>query len=116
MLGRQNICIKETVEALFEVQNLGGIYVSHASYLEVCEFIQKNYPQEACPKLVVSDLYAGSIPYIEDGTITAIIYQEPEEQAFLTVVKLCELISEDKLCDDILTIKPLLIWKSNYQK
>ena len=115
-LGQQNICIKETTDALFDTENLGGIYVSHASYLEVCKCIQERYPKELRPKLVVSDLYADSIPYIEEGTITAIIYQEPEEQAFLTVEKLYELISEEIPCNDILTIKPLLIMKSNYRK
>lgn len=115
-LGRQDIQIKESADALFEAEDLGGIYVSHASYLEVCKLIKEKYPREQRPKLVVSDLYKDSIPYIEDGTITALIYQEPEEQAFSSVVKLYEMISEEKPCEDILTIKPLLIMKSNYKK
>lgn len=115
-LGRQDVRITENVGALFATENLGGIYVSHASYLEVCRHLRAAYPKERRPKLIVSDLYEESVPYIEDGTITALIYQEPEEQAFLTVVRLCEWIGENKPCADVLTIKPVLIMKSNYKK
>ena len=115
-LGRRNITVKEDIHALFATENLGGIYVSHASYLEVCRHLRDAYPKETRPKLVVSDLYEESVPFIEDGTITALIYQEPEDQAFLTVVRLFEWISENKPCGDVLTIRPVLIMKSNYKK
>ena len=68
------------------------------------------------PKLVVSDLYRDAIPFLENGTITAIIYQNPVKQAFSTVVGLYELISEEKKCDDVMTVVPLIVMRSNYKR
>lgn len=118
-LGHNDIFITDDIEELFSSKNterISGIYVSHASYLKVCRKAEKAWQGSEMPKIVVSDLYDECVPYLENGTVTAVIYQEPEQQAFLTVVSLYELISERKRPNDILRINPLVIMRSNYKK
>lgn len=118
-LGHSNIFVTDDIEELFSDENterVTGIYVSHASYLEVCRKAEKEWKGSEIPKIVVSDLYDECVPYLENGTVTAVIYQEPEQQAFLAVVSLYEFISERKNPEDILSINPLVIMKSNYKK
>ena len=113
-LGRKNIRQTSDEEELFSWSNIGGIYVSHASYINICRKLCE--PDRKMPKLVVSDLYRDAIPFLENGTIAAIIYQNPVKQAFLTVVDLYELISGGKKCDDVMTVAPLIVMRSNYKR
>lgn len=67
-------------------KNVGGMYVSMASYLGVCSYIEKNYSEDDKPCLVVSDIYEKSAKYFENNVINATIYQEPEKQAYESAV------------------------------
>lgn len=113
-LGRKKIRQTCDEEELFSWSNIGGIYVSHASYINICGKLREL--DRKMPKLVVSDLYRDAIPFLENGTITAIIYQNPVKQAFSTVIGLYELISEEKKCDDVMTVVPLIVMRSNYKR
>lgn len=117
--GYEKTIVSSDMDEIFSVENvagLGGIYVSHASYLEICRKMEEMWTDLDRPKLIVSDLYGAGVPYLEKGIISAIIYQEPEEQAFQSVVKLYEVICEGKKPERVLTIKPVVIMKSNFKK
>lgn len=117
--GIDNVFIAGTMEELKIIlsQNpqIGGIYVSMATCLDVCKFVKENYSCENKPALVVSDLYEALISYIEDGTVDATIYQAPDLQAYTTVMEMYKLISEGKEIEHNLKVKPTLVVKSNYR-
>jgi LacI family transcriptional regulator len=115
-LGKTKIVNVSSIDDLLDNNSIGGIYVSHASYLEICQKIEKVWDKDNRPKTVVSDLYEEGVPYIENGVITAVIFQDPEKQAFVTANSLYELLSEGKRCDSLLTVDPIIVMKSNYKK
>ena len=87
-----------------------GIYITHAKSLDI---IRKIDMLDFSPMLIVSDLYEDMIPYIESGTVTATVYQNPIEQAYNAVMKLYKVLLGTEERKDII-IKPQLLFKSNY--
>ncbi len=58
---------------------LAGIYVTTVNSLPVCRAL-KQTGSAGRVKLVTTDLFPEMIPYFNDATITASIYQQPYEQ------------------------------------
>lgn len=114
----ENITIASSRQEFFDVmaEDAGGIYVAHASYLEVCSYLKKHFAPENKPCLVVSDIYEQAAPFVEDGTIDAIIYQKPQKQAFDAALAMYHAIFEGSVAEEKKKIIPLLLLKSNYQK
>lgn len=114
----KNITIASSRQEFFDVmaEDAGGIYVAHACYLEVCSYLKKHFAPENKPCLVVSDIYEQAVPFVEDGTIDAIIYQKPQKQAFDTALAMYHAIFEGSVAEEKKKIIPLLLLKSNYQK
>ncbi len=100
---------------LLEKREVAGIYISMASYLGACGHIEEHFTADDKPFLIVSDLYDAAVPYIENGTIDALIYQEPEQQAYDTVMTLYKVIFEHITPANTLRIRPILLLKSNYK-
>ncbi len=111
--GFHNISVVDKESELSD-KSIRGIYVSHASYLHLCEQLN-TLPFDNRPRLVVSDLYEAGIPYLTSGIITAIIDQAPIEQAFSAACALYAHICEGLIPNDLLTVMPTVIMKSNYQ-
>lgn len=112
-LGFQNISVVNEESELWD-KSIRGIYVSHASYLHLCK--QMNLlPLDNRPRLVVSDLYEAGVPYLTSGIITAIIDQAPIEQAFSAACTLYAQICEGLIPNELLTVMPSVIMKSNYR-
>ncbi len=114
----KNIITVFSDDELFDTikkRNVRGIYISHASYLNVCNYI-RTIDSRKKPCLVVSDIYDAAVPFVEDGTIDAVIYQEPQKQAFDTAMAMYRAIFERNIAEDKLKITPLLILRSNYKK
>lgn len=114
----KNITIASSRQEFFDVmaEDAGGIYVAHARYLEVCSYLKKHFAPENKPCLVVSDIYEQAAPFVEDGTIDAIIYQKPQKQAFDAALAMYHAIFEGSVAEEKKKIIPLLLLKSNYQK
>ncbi len=114
----KNITIASSRQEFFDVmaEDAGGIYVAHACYLEVCSYLKKHFAPENKPCLVVSDIYEQAAPFVEDGTIDAIIYQKPQKQAFDAALAMYHAIFEGSVAEEKKKIIPLLLLKSNYQK
>lgn len=114
----KNITIASSRQEFFDVmaEDAGGIYVAHACYLEVCSYLKKHFAPENKPCLVVSDIYEQAVPFVEDGTIDAIIYQKPQKQAFDAALAMYHAIFEGSVAEEKKKIIPLLLLKSNYQK
>ncbi|MBE7045669.1 MAG: LacI family transcriptional regulator [Ruminococcaceae bacterium] len=90
--------------------DIQGIYITHANSLSVCQYLSEC---KFSPTLILSDIYPEMSPYFEDGTITASIFQNPQKQAYKTVMKLYQILSEAKSQEDLI-IEPLLLLRSNY--
>lgn len=105
----------EELIGVLKSKEVGGIYVSMATYLGVCEYLKKNYKEDNKPCLVVSDIYDKAAEYIESNIIDGIIYQEPERQAYRTAVTLYKAVFENKVTEKKLKINPIVILKSNYK-
>lgn len=113
-LGFRNVRVTADEKELFG-GSPAGVYVSHASYLNVCRWAEQ-LPADRRPRLVVSDLYEAGVPYLENGTVAAVIDQAPEEQAFRAAVTLYEQIGEGIAPEEILSVTPVVVLKSNCRK
>jgi LacI family transcriptional regulator len=88
-----------------------GIYVSTAISLAVCRALQSLHLQRSV-KVVATDLFAEMMPYIEDGTITASIYQDPFQQGQTAVRLLIDHILHGTPLPSACPIRPTIVMRS----
>jgi len=75
---------QKTFELLREVPSLAGIYVNTVNCLPVCRaVVERGLAGKV--KLITTDLFAEMSPYLQKGTITASIYQQPHRQGQIAV-------------------------------
>lgn len=75
----------EKCSALLRVRReLAGMYVSTVNCMPVCRALQAGAAAGKI-RLIATDLFAEAIPYFQDGTITASIYQKPYVQGKIAV-------------------------------
>ncbi|HLZ12391.1 MAG TPA: substrate-binding domain-containing protein [Candidatus Acidoferrum sp.] len=75
---------QKTSELLRKVPSLAGIYVNTVNCLPVCRALGER-GLEGKVKLITTDLFAEMSPYLQKGTITASIYQQPHRQGQIAV-------------------------------
>jgi LacI family transcriptional regulator len=75
---------QKTFELLREVPSLAGIYVNTVNCLPVCRAVGER-GLAGKVKLITTDLFAEMSPYLQNGTITASIYQQPHRQGQIAV-------------------------------
>ncbi len=79
--GRENEeqTYKKTLRLLSSEPCLAGLYVTTVNSLPVCRALKESQ-HAGRVKLVTTDLFPEMIPFFNDGTIAASIYQQPYEQ------------------------------------
>jgi len=75
---------QKTFELLRKVPSLAGIYVNTVNCLPVCRAVGE-CGLAGKVKLITTDLFAEMSPYLQKGTITASIYQQPHRQGQIAV-------------------------------
>ena len=75
---------QKTFELLRRVPSLAGIYVNTVNCLPVCRALGAR-GLAGKVKLIATDLFAEMSPYLQKGTITASIYQQPHRQGQIAV-------------------------------
>lgn len=75
---------QKTFDLLRRVSTLAGIYVNTVNCLPVCRALGAR-ALAGKVKLITTDLFAEMSPYLQRGTITASIYQNPHRQGQIAV-------------------------------
>ena len=99
-------------KAFSEHPDCAGIYISTANSLPVIGYVRKS-GLAGKVKIIASDVFPGLSEYINDGTVTATIYQNPYGQAKTAFEKLYDYITFKKPEKQIFTVIPQAVMKSN---
>ncbi|MDR1506424.1 MAG: substrate-binding domain-containing protein [Treponema sp.] len=114
----RKIAYENTNTLLEEHPELQGIYVNSYNSSGVIRSI-KERGLSGKIVLITSDINEELARYIVDGTVSASIYQNQYRQGRLGLRYLYNYISENQKIDDIISVNPEVIFKSNinrYQK
>ncbi len=101
-----------TKKALREIPNIQGIYIATGNSLTICDVL-KNEKVDHKIKVIATDLYDTMIPYIQDRTINAIIYQHPGEQGRKAVMQCYRYIIDRSIDTSQVLINPRAVFRSN---
>jgi LacI family transcriptional regulator len=101
-----------TIKALESFADLSGIYVNTVNSPGVCEALAEKGKAGAV-RLITSDIFNENIPYIENGTIYATIYQNPFRQGHKAIFALYHYIASNRRYTDPEYVKPELVMCSN---
>ncbi|MBQ8578877.1 MAG: LacI family DNA-binding transcriptional regulator [Clostridia bacterium] len=88
------------------------IYLTSGICVPVLEYVRRNAPGRV--KIVASDLYDRMIPYLLDGTLTAVIYQNPQAQAYEALCGMYALCTGHPAPAAQIFSKPEIITRENY--
>ena len=80
---------KKCTNLLHRYPDLAGLYVNTVNSLPVCRVL-KALGRAGKVKLIVTDVFPELVPYFQDGTIAASIYQQPYRQGQAAVRLLVE--------------------------
>ncbi|MBN2639179.1 MAG: LacI family DNA-binding transcriptional regulator [Bacteroidales bacterium] len=78
----------KTLTDFFDKNKMDGIYVPNSKTYRIAEFIEKQKIHK--PLIIGYDMLPGNIKYMESGSITFLIGQRPEEQAYKAIKTLFE--------------------------
>jgi LacI family transcriptional regulator len=99
-------------KAVREISDIKGIYIATCNSVSICQALTEiGRDQEI--QVVATDLYDDLIPFIENRTINALIYQHPEKQGEKAVMACYRYIAEGKLRDDCIQVAPDAIFRSH---
>ncbi len=99
-------------EKLLGDTQIGGIYVSTANSIAVCDCVTR-MGLKGKIALITSDIFPRLNAYIEDGTVFASIYQNPFRQAKTAFDSLIYSILEREKIEEFSLISPIAVFKSN---
>ena len=102
---------KKVLRLLNSEQTLAGIYVTTVNSLPVCRAL-KETGNAGRVKLVTTDLFPEMIPFFQDGTITASIYQQPYEQGRKAVRLLVDYLAAQAAIPNSNTLNPSIVLAS----
>jgi LacI family transcriptional regulator len=91
---------------------ISGIYVSTVNYLPVCRALE-GLRADRHVKLIVTDLFAEALPYFENGTIAASIYQNPYRQGQTAVRLIVNHFVHGRAFPAVRYLNPGLVLRSN---
>lgn len=103
-----------TMDLLHGHPDLGGVYVATATGYGAAQAISEA-GRSGLTKLVTTDLLPSLIPYLDDGTICATLWQDPVKQARLAVKLLYSYINGDSDKVNNMMVCPILLTKHNYR-
>src|SRR6266568_1062706 len=103
---------QKTFDLLRRVPNLAGIYVNTVNCLPVCRALGAR-GLAGKVKLIATDLFAEMSPYLQKGTITASIYQQPHRQGQIAVRLMTDHITHKASFPPALHLSPGVVMSSN---
>jgi LacI family transcriptional regulator len=105
----------ETADRLMsEHPEVKGIYVVSGNSLGVCRCIDEKYRNRGV-RLIGTDIFGDIVPYIENGVMTATVYQSPSRQGRIAITSLYDRITTKKSVENDITVAPFILMKSNYR-
>lgn len=110
----EKIAYLATEQLLTEEPELKGIFCSTAISIPVCEkLIEMGRAQDIV--LVGTDLLTACIPYIQDDTMNAVIFQNPFKLGYLSCKTMAEYLSGTPLPRRGLFINPQIVIRGNLE-
>ncbi len=103
---------QKTFELLRKVPSLAGIYVNTVNCLPVCRALGAR-GLAGKVKLITTDLFAEMAPYLQKGTITASIYQQPHRQGQLAVRVMADHLMNKTALPPTIYLSPGVVMSSN---
>jgi LacI family transcriptional regulator len=103
---------RKTAEVLQRTPGLAGIYVNTVNCLPVCKALTKC---KSAPRisLITTDLFKEMVPYFENRTISASIYQRPYRQARTAVGAIVEHLTREAPLPPSIYMNPSVVLRSN---
>lgn len=101
-----------TKKALREIPNIQGIYIATGNSLTICDVLKEEKVDHKI-KVIATDLYDTMIPYIQNRTINAIIYQHPGEQGRKAIMQCYRYIIDRSIGTSQVLINPRAVFRSN---
>jgi len=103
---------QKTFELLRKTPGIAGIYVNTVNCLPVCRALGAR-GLAGKVKLIATDLFAEMSPYLEKGTITASIYQQPHRQGQLAVRLMADHLTNKVKLPSRIYLSPGVVMASN---
>ncbi len=103
---------RKTLRLLAEHPDLRGIYVSTVNCLPVCRGLHRRSTTVPI-QLITTDLFPEMLPYFEDGTIGASIYQDPYLQGQTAIRLLIDALSNSAPLPSAFYLNPGIALRSN---
>jgi len=103
---------EKTSDLLRRVPSLAGLYVNTVNCLPVCRALAAQ-GLAGKVKLITTDLFAEMSPYLQEGTITASIYQQPHRQGQLAVRVMADNLTNKIHFPPVVHLSPGLVMSSN---
>ena len=103
---------QKTFELLSKTPGIAGIYVNTVNCLPVCRALGAR-GLAGKVKLIATDLFAEMSPYLEKGTITASIYQQPHRQGQLAVRLMADHLTNRVQLPSAIYLSPGVVMASN---
>ena len=103
---------QKTFDLLRRVPTLAGIYVNTVNCLPVCRALGAR-GLAGKVKLITTDLFAEMSPYLQKGTITASIYQQPHRQGQIAVRSMVDHLSNKTAFPPKVYLSPGVVMSSN---
>ena len=103
---------QKTLRLLHDHPELDGIYVSTAIALAVCRALEETR-RSGQIKVVATDLFPEIVPYVREGVISALMYQQPYRQGQAAVRLLMDHFVNGAALPHKYPILPVIVLKSN---
>ncbi len=102
------------VQELENHRDISGIYCNSASnVISMCQALKRT-GRDHSVVAIGSDIFDELVPYLEDGTVAATIWQAPELQSKDAVWMLYEYLSGQAVAEEIRYVKLGIIMNNNY--
>jgi LacI family transcriptional regulator len=104
--------LRKVSDLLTRVPDLAGIYVNTVNCLPVCKALEVR-GMSARVKLITTDLFQEMVPYFENQTICASIYQRPYQQGRNAVNAIVEHLTHNVALAPTNYLNPSIVLQSN---
>ena len=103
---------QKTCELLAREKHLCGIYVNTVNCLPVCRAVHERGGSREL-RLITTDLFQQMVPFIENGTIGASVYQDPYRQGRDAVRIVLDYLLEKAVIAPANYLNPAIVLRSN---
>ncbi len=103
---------EKTVDLLRRVPNISGLYVNTVNCLPVCRALETR-GLAGKVRLIATDLFPEMLPLLQQGTITASIYQHPYRQGQIAVRNLADHLANQAILSRYVYLSPGVVMASN---